>query len=461
MQTGGMAEVFRARRLPDRRTVAVKRMLSNLSDSDHFWDMFHDEAKIATGLDHPNIVETLDIGVHDGLPFLVMENVDGVNLRELFTTCGEDRLRMPVGLVCSMVASVCDALSYGHNTPDGSGMPLRVVHRDVSPANILVSSEGQIKLIDFGVAKARDRIAKTSTGLLKGKISYLSPEQLGGTPADHQADVFAAGIVLWELLTCKRLFDAVTDFQTFELLRRCKVEPPSSINPLVPGPLDKIVARALAKKPRDRYQDAAELRDALASTTRSLGERWTPDRIAEWVRAAMGLATPTPRPTSARPPSMPPRRATPAIAARSATPRPPRVPSAPAQRPPSTPRRARPPNAGATVSGKPRRTKAPAPAPGPGNRPAVDGRGNPIELSTWGDSTGVIVPPPAGAPAAPKPTKGHKASRNAIPRPIASAATERVGASSSRVSALLLLLTLSLVTSAIAAPQLWLPLTVS
>ena len=294
-----MAEVMRARPVtrPGRtpadqpHTLAIKHILPAMAEDQRFVTMFMDEARIAAQLDHPNIIKLVDMGQANDGHFLVMEYVDGIDLRTLFQRCCGTSTRIPLGLACHVVARVCDALSYANSARDGKGRIMHVVHRDVSPANILIGRSGEIKLIDFGVAKANDRLANTQTGMLKGKVSYVSPELIGGKPADHRADVFAAGAVLWELLTGQRLFDAATDFAVLALVKACRPAAVSSHNSMVSSELDAVVARALAKSPRHRYQDAGEMRDALDAIVRASGQAWTDADIANWIRLTEQEAT--------------------------------------------------------------------------------------------------------------------------------------------------------------------------
>ncbi len=344
---GGMAEVFRAR--AGGRVVAIKRLLPGISGNQTFVTMFVDEAKIVAQLDHRNIVRTIDVGCQDGDYFIVMEYIHGVDLKQLFDRCQEAESRMPISLTCTIIARVCDALSYAHNTLDAQGRPLGVVHRDVSPANVLVSFDGETKLIDFGVAKARHRLARTRTGFVKGKVAYVAPEILRGGTANHSADVFAAGVVLWELLTGARLFDSPTDFGVLELIRVCRTRPPSALNPKVPPELDHIVGRALAREPVDRYKDAIELHDDLQDFLGLATPAWTTDKVSRWLHTIAGNAAGFDGPdTEAKtrlflrgnsPPVAPPPRAT--VQTQTPQPKPkPQPTPAPEPEPEATPQRA-------------------------------------------------------------------------------------------------------------------------
>jgi hypothetical protein len=263
---GGMAEVFRAKPFdaPDiERYLAVKRILPNLAEDNDFIEMFIDEAKIALQLNHPNICQMYELGKFGGSHYLVMEFIAGQDLLAVRNRLKREGVIMPVEMAAFIARQVASALDHAHRQRDANGRPLHIVHRDVSPQNVLISYAGDIKLIDFGIAKVADRTSKTHTGVLKGKFSYMSPEQVAGRPVDARADIFALGTVLWEMLTAKRLFGGESDFQTLDLVREARVEPPSHENPTVPGLLDSIILRSLARSPDNRFDTAHDLEDAL------------------------------------------------------------------------------------------------------------------------------------------------------------------------------------------------------
>src|SRR5579862_3042927 len=266
---GGMAEVFRgvAESMEGfKKAVAIKRILPNLTKNQKFVSMFLDEARLSLFLQHANIVQVFDISkTPDNAYFLVMEFVDGCNLKTLIERQKQKNRRLEVAHTIYIVTECCKALNYAHflEHPE-TNEPLGIVHRDISPPNILLSKNGEIKLVDFGLAKANTQIESTDQGVVKGKFSYLSPEAASGLEVDHRADVFAVGIILWELFTSRRLFYGDTDYQTVELVRQARVPSIAALNPEIEPELEQIVRKALAKDVNDRYQEAGDLSDALA-----------------------------------------------------------------------------------------------------------------------------------------------------------------------------------------------------
>jgi serine/threonine-protein kinase len=266
LATGGMAQIYLARRKGPEASdelVVVKRILPHLGENKEFVQMFLDEAKIAARLAHPNIVAVYDLGAQDDSFFIAMEYIHGEDVRRMCKRAAAQGLELPVELACRVVTDACAGLDYAHKKTDPSGKPLNIVHRDVSPQNILVSFAGDVKVVDFGIAKAADQATVTRSGVLKGKYSYMSPEQAAGKRVDCRSDVFALGVVLYELLTSTRLFKRASDMQTLSAVAECKVMPPSQVNPRVPKELDPIVLKALAKEPDQRYSEALELQNAL------------------------------------------------------------------------------------------------------------------------------------------------------------------------------------------------------
>jgi serine/threonine-protein kinase len=285
---GGMAEVFRgvAESLQGfKKSVAIKRILPKLSKNRKFVSMFLDEARLSLHLQHANIVHVFDIGIAEQAYFIVMEYVDGANLKSVIESHRSKGRRLPVSHVLYIMLEVCKGLAYAHAAEDPeSGKPLGIVHRDISPPNILLSKMGEVKLVDFGLAKATSQIAQTDPGVVKGKFSYLSPEAASGVAVDHRADLFAVGILLWEMLTGKRLFYGDTDYQTVELVRQSRVPAIRPLNPDVDPDLEAVVRKALARDPRDRFQQAADLQDAIAQVLFSRGMKVTSRDIANIVR---------------------------------------------------------------------------------------------------------------------------------------------------------------------------------
>jgi serine/threonine protein kinase len=283
---GGMAEVYKARRLGEagfERILAVKRILPHLSADEEFVSMFIDEAKIAVQLSHPNIAAVHDLGRIDGNCYLVLDYVHGRDLRQLWEREREWRAPPHAGIACHVIARALEGLSHAHRATDGHGRALDLIHRDVTPQNILVSFEGDVKIVDFGLAKAQGRAHATQAGVVKGKLAYLAPEQIRGLQLDPRVDVYAAGIVLWELLTGQRLFYADTDLDTLRKVHEGHAEPPSTINKVIPPQLDRVVLTALAKERDARYQNAQDFLDALEEVIWDWGVVYKAQQIGAYV----------------------------------------------------------------------------------------------------------------------------------------------------------------------------------
>ena len=264
--TGGMAEIFIARHATGGldRVVVIKRMLPELAVRPDFVQMFLDEARLTSSLQHPHVVRVHDLGQVDGSYFIAMELVDGPHLGALFAHSLRARRPLPIELCAWIVARAADGLHYAHEVNDpATGVPLELVHRDISPQNILVSKMGEVKVTDFGVAKANTQQTKTRTGIVKGKVSYMSPEQCLGEQVDSRTDVFALGIVLYELLTRRRLFREKSDLLIMQRITAEDVAAPSTLNPNVNAELDSIVKRALMRDRSNRFATADEFAVAL------------------------------------------------------------------------------------------------------------------------------------------------------------------------------------------------------
>jgi serine/threonine protein kinase len=261
---GGMASVWlgRAAAHPE-RIVALKFIRPEFERNKDFVAMFLDEARIASRLAHPNIVSIVDVGFDGKRHFIAMEVLRGHTLLALWLAAHACGRRLPYAIVAWIGARVADALHYAHELVDDNGASEHIVHRDVNPANIFITRDGVPKLIDFGLAKARDRIASTAMGVVKGKLAYLAPEQVRGHPIDRRSDVFALGVTLWETSLDRRLFLDETDVETVRRVRETQVPDPASIDPQYPRTLAAVIGHALARDPNDRYQTAAQLRDAL------------------------------------------------------------------------------------------------------------------------------------------------------------------------------------------------------
>ena len=285
LATGGMAEVYLALsgELSGYRTlVVVKRILPHLASNQEFIRMFLDEARIAALLDHPNVVRIIEVG-HDGDEyFLVMELVQGKPLSAITRKAAKDMNPLTPALSAYIVAQAANGLGYAHNLADAEGRPLGVVHRDVSPQNILVSFEGAVKVIDFGIVRALGRVSQTNPGGLKGKIEYMAPEQASSEDVDRRADVFALGIVLWEAVTGRHLFRRDTELATMRAIVDEPIPPPSDISPVHPQ-LEQIIVRALQKRREDRFQTAQEMAMALERYAFSQ-EGFSPLQLANYVK---------------------------------------------------------------------------------------------------------------------------------------------------------------------------------
>ena len=295
IDAGGMAEIFLAKSMSIQgmeKLVAIKRVLPSLTKNEKFISMFLDEARLSIALNHANIVQVFDVNQSAGTYFIVMEYVEGYNLRRVFQKASEIGYRVPIAIACYMMMEVCKGLEHAHTKKDSAGKPLRIVHRDLSPPNVLVSKAGEVKITDFGLAKATSQLTRTDPGVVKGKYSYLSPEVTEGKPADHRADLFAAGIVLWELLANRRLFLAKTDVETVELVRKAEVPQLSKLNKSVDSEFESIVMRALARDPKKRWVSAREFGDALAEYLFKNGLKTTSYDVAQMIDQLFGEQAP-------------------------------------------------------------------------------------------------------------------------------------------------------------------------
>jgi serine/threonine protein kinase len=263
---GGMAEVWRAKMFGVEglgRLVALKRILPHFADDDEFISMFLDEGRIGLQLLHANVAQAFELGQIGPYPFLSQEYIPGKSLGDLFENFRKAATPVPLPLVCYCISRMCAGLDYAHRKTDGRGRLLNIIHRGLSLEDVLVSYEGEVKVIDFGIARAANRVTQTQPGILKGKIGYMSPEQIEGSTIDRRSDVFAIGVCLYELLTGQRPFVGENDLATMELTRQGRLTPPSVHNPYVPRLLDQIVLKALAREVHERYSYAGELGDAL------------------------------------------------------------------------------------------------------------------------------------------------------------------------------------------------------
>jgi serine/threonine protein kinase len=266
---GGMAEIFKAR-LDGiggfHRTFAIKRILPHLTSNPEFVDMLVDEAKIAGLLSHANIVQILDLGSIDQQYYIAMEYVNGRDLGQLLGRCADKGITLPVPHAVYVLLEMLKGLEYAHNRQvmrGGRPVPLNIIHRDISPANVLVSFQGEVKLTDFGIAKASVKALETMSGVVKGRFDYMSPEQASGGELDQRSDLFSAGVVLYQVLTGRHPFRQPGELATIEAIRRGVYEPPSYVNPDVPYALDLVVEQAMKTNPAERFASATAFKDAL------------------------------------------------------------------------------------------------------------------------------------------------------------------------------------------------------
>lgn len=285
---GGMAELFLAKQSGLKgfeKILAIKKILPHLTQDAEFVSMFVNEGKLAALLTHQHIVQIFDLGHVDGAYYMAMEYVMGKDLRSLATKTRERGGRLSLGHVLSIVSQVASGLDYAHRKKDLNGHDLNIVHRDVSPQNILVSYEGEVKLVDFGIAKAAGLGQETQTGILKGKLAYMSPEQACGKPIDRRSDVFSLGIVLYELLTGRRLFKGDSDLSTLEQVRTAVIEPPTRFDAEIPAVLEAAVLKALAREADQRYQTAAEFQAALERIMAESGQGFSSLHLSQLMAA--------------------------------------------------------------------------------------------------------------------------------------------------------------------------------
>ncbi len=286
---GGMAAVHVGRLVGPvgfSRTVAIKRLHPQFAKDPEFVTMFLDEARLAARVRHPNVVPTLDVVASQGELFLVMEYVQGESFARLLHVAKSNGQRIPRDIVCAVLASVLHGLHAAHEAKSERGEPLGIVHRDVSPQNILVGVDGIARVLDFGIAKAAGRAQVTREGQVRGKMAYIAPEQLQHGSANRKADVYAAAVVLWEALTGERLFLSDSEAATIARVLTGEVAPPSSLVPDIPPELDAVVMRGLARDPATRYETARDMARALEACAAPT----TATRIGEWVEMTAGTA---------------------------------------------------------------------------------------------------------------------------------------------------------------------------
>ena len=284
---GGMAEIFKAKS-PGlggfEKILAIKRLHPRYSQDADFIEMLIDEARITVELAHSNIGQIFDLGKVDDHYFIAMEYIDGRDLYRVMKRLKDRDIRCPIDGAAYITMEACAGLDYAHRKKDSRGRPLNIVHRDVSPQNVLVSFEGDVKIVDFGIAKAALRAYETESGIIKGKFYYMSPEQAKGEPLDHRTDVFSMGIVLYEMLTGDLLYKDDDDVTLLSRVRRAEIEPPSLMRPEVPRSLEEIVMKALARERADRYPSAQHMQRDLARFLRNSGAVFNKSRLGQLMR---------------------------------------------------------------------------------------------------------------------------------------------------------------------------------
>ncbi len=292
LEAGGMAEVFRGEAVSVqgfKKSIAIKRVLPHLAQNKNFIAMFLDEARLGARLNHANIVQVFDIGAADNTYFIVMEFIDGGNLRSMMESLRKQGRTVPLKEACWICMEACRGLSYAHESIDEQGDPLEIVHRDISPPNIMLSRRGEVKLTDFGLAKATTQLEKTDPGVVKGKYSYLSPEAASGLGVDARADLFSLGIVLWEMLTGRRLFQGDNDYQTVKLVQQANVPSLVGHHVEIDHEFEGIMQKALAREPAERFASARDFGDALADYLFSHQMKVTSYDIANLVKETLRI----------------------------------------------------------------------------------------------------------------------------------------------------------------------------
>lgn len=299
---GGMAEIFRAKQQGAQdfvKEVAIKRILSSLASNEDFVTQFLDEARIAGSLSHPNIVQIFNVGQVENAYYIAMEYVHGRHLGQVIRSSIESQQLFPIHVAASIAKEVAQALSFAHSARDSMGTPLNIIHRDISPQNILVDFHGSVKLTDFGIAKAANKLFQTTAGVIKGKFSYLAPEQLIGKPASPASDLFSLGIVFWEMLSGRRLFQGESDIKTIQMVQACEIPPITQFRSDLPSDLDDILRNLLASSPQYRYQEASMLVQDLSYFLNNNGYSEGPSQISNF----MGSLYPEHFPRTVSPPT--------------------------------------------------------------------------------------------------------------------------------------------------------------
>ncbi len=282
---GGMAEIFLALQQGEQgfqKPVVLKRILPALAEDPKFVRMFVDEAHIASTLNHSNLVQVLDLGKSGDQYFLVLEFVDGWSLEQVRRRAQQAKLKLPMPLALYVVGALCRGLAYVH-TRERNGKPLGIVHRDVTPQNVLISQHGEVKLADFGIAKAVGKSEKSATGIIKGKFAYMSPEQSQARPLDARSDLFSVGTVLYLLTTGRKPFDGPTDADVIMQVRRARPEKPSTLVRDLNPDVERLINRALRADPAKRWQSAEQMADRIDAILVKLGQPSGPAPLKRWL----------------------------------------------------------------------------------------------------------------------------------------------------------------------------------
>jgi serine/threonine-protein kinase len=288
---GGMAEIFLSKLLGAdgfERNVVIKRMLSNLSSLPDFVEMFRDEARLAARLSHPNIIQIHELGFIEDCYYICMEYLAGEDFSTTLRQAGKKRQYTPIPIVMRVLADAARGLHYAHDFTNESGQPLHVVHRDISPSNLYVTYQGQVKVLDFGIAKASSRLVQTRTGVVKGKYIYMAPEQARGEEVDRRADIFSLGVSLYESITNVRPFARENDLAVLNALLQGDFMPPTKLRPDIPRELEAVVLKAMALRPEDRFATASEFADALERCTSGKLALASNKDLSEYMRMQFG-----------------------------------------------------------------------------------------------------------------------------------------------------------------------------
>lgn len=286
LAVGGMAEIYKAKTFGVdgfEKLLVLKRILPHCSADKDFITMLTDEAKLSVTLSHANVVQVYDLGKVGDDYFISMEYISGVNLRDIIYRCREKSMKIPDELAAFIISEVCKGLDYAHRKTNSAGQPLNIVHRDVSPQNILLSYEGEVKIVDFGIAKAAMNISHTMAGILKGKIAYMSPEQALGKTVDYRADLFSTGIVLYEALTSEKLFTGESQFEVLKKIRTSRLDM-GKLPDTIETELKQILVKALAYLPKDRYQSAGDMQIDLTRHIYTTHVDFTPQKLAGFIK---------------------------------------------------------------------------------------------------------------------------------------------------------------------------------